>query len=252
MDINRDGSAQAGGLAPASAYDAHTTGFEQSRSSGSVTYRGSSAISQRDREAAIADRLNARSPTVAAVDPGRDASDGLYRTITNTSNQGKQLSVHDGQTGVSRGLSTGHRKAGVRASFHDDDAPMPPPLSPVRGGMTPSNSGVPILNTPAPPSSRGSTRYEPPTTTTTTQALTSQPIGSFAQSYYGHEGNYDNVPLSGITPDRATASSSQYDMPDRYDPVSPPSIYSPPQPQAPAPSFKKEPSKDSPYGGHNA
>lgn len=252
MDINRDGSAQAGGLAPASAYDAHTTGFEQSRSSGSVTYRGSSAISQRDREAAIADRLNARSPTVAAVDPGRDASDGLYRTITNTSNQGKQLSVHDGQTGVSRGLSTGHRKAGVRASFHDDDAPMPPPLSPVRGGMTPSNSGVPILNTPAPPSSRGSTRYEPPTTTTTTQAPTSQPIGSFAQSYYGHEGNYDNVPLSGITPDRATASSSQYDMPDRYDPVSPPSIYSPPPPQAPAPSFKKEPSKDSPYGGHNA
>jgi hypothetical protein len=246
---------KSGGLTPAAAaaasgmmtYDAQTTGFEQNRSSGSVTHRGSMAASQ--REAAIADRLNARSPVVPAVDPSRDANEGLYRTTTNTSNQGKQLSVYDGITGVSRGLSTGHRKAGVRASYHDDDA-MPPPLSPVAAGMTPSHSGVPILNTPAPPGSRGSTRYEPPTT----HAPTSQPgahqIGSFAQSYYGHESAYDSVPLNGITPDRATASSSQYDVPDRYDPVSPPSIYSPPQPQAPAPSFKNG-RKNSPYGGEH-
>ncbi|KAJ5896245.1 uncharacterized protein N7473_005644 [Penicillium subrubescens] len=237
---------KAGGLTPAAAaaasgmmnYEAQTTGFEQNRSSGSVTHRGSMAATQ--REAAIAD----------PVDPGRDTNDDLYRTTTNTSNQGKQLSVYDGNTGVSRGLSTGHRKAGLRASYHDEDT-MHPPLSPVAAGMTPSHSGVPILNTPAPPGSRGSTRYEPPTT----HAPTSQPqpgahqIGSFAQSYYGHEGAYDSVPLNGITPDRATASSSQYDVPDRYDPVSPPSIYSPPQPQAPAPAFRT--GRKNPYGGEH-
>jgi small-conductance mechanosensitive channel len=256
-DSKRDGSGQVGGLTPAAAaaaagmmnYDAQTTGFEQNRSSGSVTHRGSTAVSQ--REAAIADRLNARSPVVPAVDPGRDANDGLYRTTTNTSNQGNQLSVYDGNTGgIARGLSTGHRKAGARASYHDEDAQMPPRLSPVAAGMTPSHSGVPILNTPAPPGSRGSTRYEPPTTHAPTSQPGAHPIGSFAQSYYGHEGTYDSVPLNGITPDRATASSSHYDMPDRYDPASPPSIYSP-QPQAPAPTLRKG-RTDSPYGGHEA
>ncbi|OOQ82354.1 serine/threonine protein kinase [Penicillium brasilianum] len=256
-DGKRDGSGQAGGLTPAAAaaasgmmaYDAQTTGFEQNRSSGSVTHRGSLAAGQ--REAAIADRLNARSPVVPAVDPSRDDGDGLYRTATNTSNQGKQLSVYDGNTGVSRGLSTGHRKAGLRASYQEDDAAMPPPHSPMAAGMNSSYSGVPILNTPAPPSSRGSTRYEPPISHAPTSQPGAHPIGSFAQSYYGHESTYDSVPLNGITPDRATASSSQYDMPDRYDPVSPPSIYSPPQPQAPAPTLKKG-RKDSPYGEHEA
>ncbi|KAJ5176175.1 uncharacterized protein N7482_002052 [Penicillium canariense] len=254
--LNPAAAAAAGGMM---AYDAQTTGFDQGRSSGTVTHRGSTNASQ--REAAIADRLNARSPAVPSVDPARDGGDNLYRTTADNSSHGqsKQLSVNDSTAaGVTRGLSTGHRKAGVRASYASEDVPMPPPLSPAGAGTIPSHNNVPILNTPAPPGSRGSTRYEPPT-------HAPSPQGTYSQNYYhNQESNYDSVPLSGITPDRAMASS-HYEVPERYDPFSPPSIYSPQQAQAPAPALTGEDrqhesfmsrtihsrkNKDSPYGEH--
>ncbi|KAJ5673771.1 hypothetical protein N7462_009210 [Penicillium macrosclerotiorum] len=227
-----------GGLTPAAAvaagfisYDAHATGFDQGHT-GTVTHRGSTHAAS---EAAIAERLNARTP---AVEPVRDEQ-GLYRTATNTSSQGNQLSTNDGNTGVSRGLSTGHRKAGLRASYTEGDVPMPPPLSPVAAGMTPSSSNVPILGAPAPPGSRGSVRYEPPTNAPpSTQATDPHSIispGTYTQPYYHNQDNtYDSVPLHGVS----TAYTPARD--DRYDPVSSPSIYSPPQPQAPAPALTGE------------
>ncbi|EPS28772.1 hypothetical protein PDE_03718 [Penicillium oxalicum 114-2] len=241
-------SGPAGGLSPAAAaaangmvtLDAQTTGLDAHHASGSLRHRGSTATS---REAEIADRLNSRSPALAAVDPSRDGGEGLYRSTTSASHQ---LTV-DHNSSLTRGLSTGHRKSGVRASLHGEDQMQAAP-----GGMFTSHNGVPILQTPAPPSSRGSARYEPPTATSPESSST-QPnahqLGSFTQPYYSHENPYDSVPLDSITPDRATASSSHYDGTERYDPISPPSIYSPVQSRAPAQNTRRDPNdrSRSPY-----
>ncbi|KAF7717330.1 Uncharacterized protein PECH_002024 [Penicillium ucsense] len=223
--------------------DANTTGFSANRSPGSLTHRLSTATS---REAEIAERLNSRSPALAAVDPSRDGGEGLYRSTTSASNQ---LTV-DNYASLSRGLSTGHRKSGVRASYTGEDSTHAGP----HDTTSTSHGGVPILQTPAPPSSRGSARYEPPTATSpgaSSHQPNAQQLGSFTQPYYGNENPYDSVPLNSITPDRATASSSHYDGTERYDPISPPSIYSPVQSRAAAsnPNARKGPNdrSRSPY-----
>jgi hypothetical protein len=208
---------------------AQATGFDQGRSSGTVSHRGSNAL---QREAAIAERLNARPP---AADISREEeSEGLYRTTTGASSQGRQ-SVHGTVTNnvPSRGLSTGHRKAGLRASYNDEQPPMPPPLSPVHGGMTPSTSNVPILSQPAPPGSRGSVRYEPPNQGPP-HPITGSPEYDTYRRYYNQETGYEPTPVTGEgQPLSGMTDSSHYEVQDRYDPVSPPSIYSP-QPTQPA------------------
>ncbi|CAI7565665.1 unnamed protein product [Penicillium glandicola] len=237
---------------------AQSTGYDQNRS-GTVTHRGSSQTTNAEREAAIVDLLNARSPT---VDAGRDHYDAhenaLHRTITNASNQGNQLSVYNGSEGISRGLSTGHRKAGERVSYNEQDthpALRNSPLPPLAGGMTPSSSQVPILETPK-PGSRGSARYEPrphssgqDQTHSTIQTVGSPDPNPF-NNYYPHDTGYNQIPVGGYsaenTPGRdrrgsnpdisGMTASSNYQLSDRYDPVSPPSIYSPPQPAIPQPT----------------
>ncbi|KAJ5347078.1 uncharacterized protein N7506_000331 [Penicillium brevicompactum] len=197
----------------------HSSGFDQQRG-GTVTKRGSTQTTNAEREAAIVDMLNSRSP---AVDIGRDDDNALHRTATNASTHGNQLSVHNGVTGgnIARGLSTGHRKA---------------------AGMTPSSSQVPILETPK-PGSRGSARYEPrphsshgsQDQTATVQAVGSPDPNAYQGSYNQNAGynqvyGADNRDISGMT------AHSNYEISDRYDPVSPPSasIYSPPQTMPPS------------------
>ncbi|KAJ5569815.1 uncharacterized protein N7459_009245 [Penicillium hispanicum] len=277
------------GLAPAAAAggamasdSAQTSGFDQKQPSGTLTKRGSV---QQSSEAAFADQLNSRSP---AVDTARDHHEqGLYRTTTGNSSQGRQLSVK-GSAGadISREPSTGHRKAGagLRTSYNEHNSVVPP-LSPVQAGLTPSSSNVPILSTPAPPS-RGSARYEPPAQLGHNQAPTLPIIGSpesdtYNYSHYQSHDTYDAVPLGGAsadnTPERDRRSGSgppvsgmtpgsHYEVSNPYDPVSPPSIYSP-YPPAPAsaatvsegagrrPSFlsrTKRDKNDSPYAEHDA
>ncbi|KAJ5143686.1 Mechanosensitive ion channel MscS [Penicillium bovifimosum] len=228
---------------------AQSTGYDQ-RHSGTITHRGSSQTNA-EREAAIVEMLNARPP---AVDISRDDEENtLHRTTTNASNQ---ASVHNGATNtISRGLSTGHRKQGDRVSYHEQAPPPFPqvaPLSPVAAGMTPSSSQVPILETPK-PGSRGSTRYEPrphsshgqfqsqnPSQMSTIQTVGSPDPNAF-QGPYGHDTGYDPVPLAGYsaenTPGRdrrdsnpdisGVTASSNYELTDRYDPVSPPTDYFP-------------------------
>jgi small-conductance mechanosensitive channel len=222
---------------------AQSTGFDQARS-GTITHRGSTQTNA-EREAAIVEMLNVRSP---AVDVGRDDANALHRTATNTSTQGNQLSVHNGVTGnISRGLSTGHRKAGDHASFSENAAPAvpyPATLSPVPAGMTPSSSQVPILETPK-PGSRGSARYEPRPHSSgngsQSQMATVQAVGSpdpnAYQGFYSHDTGYNQVPpgySAENTPQRdisGMTAHSNYEISDRYDPVSPPSAsnYYPPQ-----------------------
>ncbi|KAJ5747643.1 uncharacterized protein N7511_009339 [Penicillium nucicola] len=231
-----------------------STGFDQGRS-GTITHRGSSQTNA-EREAAIVEMLNSRSPS--AINPGLDVDDGhaLHRTATNASNT---LSVNTA-AGVSRGLSTGHRKAGERVSYNDQDAPAVPhpPLSPVPAGLTPSTSQVPILETPK-PGSRGSACYEPRPHSSghssaqtanqsqgqgqgLSQMSTVQTVGSpdpnAYQGYYTHDTGYSQVPLGNFGAENAphrhdpisgVTASSNYELTDRYDPVSPPSVYSPPQ-----------------------
>jgi hypothetical protein len=238
---------------------AQSTGFDQGRS-GTITHRGSTQTNA-EREAAIVEMLNARSPS--AINPGLDADDGLalHRTATNASNT---LSVNNG-VGISRGLSTGHRKAGDHVSYNNREIPAVPhaPLSPVPAGLTPSSSQVPILETPK-PGSRGSARYEPrphssghssQTQTQTqnqnqnqnqghghSQMFTVQTVGSpdpnTFHGHYSHDTGYSQVPVGNFgaentshrnDPISGVTASSNYELTDRYDPVSPPSIYSPPQ-----------------------
>ncbi|CAG8010719.1 unnamed protein product [Penicillium olsonii] len=221
---------------------AQSSGFDQPRT-GTLTHRGSTQTNA-EREAAIVDMLNSRSP---AVDIGRDDGGDLHRTATNASTHGNQLSVHNGATGgnISRGLSTGHRKAGERASYNNQDAPPVPHtagLSPVPAGMTPSTSQVPILETPN-PGSRGSARYEPrphsghgnQSQMATVQAVGSPDPEAYQGGFYNQTGGYSQVSdehrdISGMT------AHSNYEISDRYDPVSPPSasIYSPPQNMPPS------------------
>ncbi|KAJ5214262.1 hypothetical protein N7449_001431 [Penicillium cf. viridicatum] len=254
---------------------AQSTGYDQARS-GTITHRGSTHTNA-EREAAIVELLNARSPT---VDAGRDNYDNhenaLHRTATNASNQGNQLNVHTGSEGLSRGLSTGHRKLGDHVSYNEHDAPRNAPLSPVPAGMTPSSSQVPILETPK-PGSRHSARYEPrphsgqDQTQSTVQMVGSPDPNPFNGGYYSHDTGYNQIPVGGYSAENTPAlgrrdsnpdisgvtASSNYQLSDRYDPVSPPSIYSPPQPSLTqqtaayntAPLRKKD---KSPYGEHEA
>lgn len=224
--------------------------LDQGRS-GTITHRGSTHAAQ-STEAALAERLNTRTPT---VDTSRDEREpDMYRTTTNSSAQGRQLSVHGNQSGsagsVSREPSTGHRKAGTRISYNEEvgAAPVPPPLSPVHAGMTPSSSAVPILGTPA-PGSCSSVRYEPPSQETLNRAPTLPIIGSpetgtYNTSYYSrsNENPYDPAVVGSRTGSRnhrpgsgGLQAGAHYD-PERYDPVSPPSAYSPSHPTAPAPA----------------
>ncbi|KAI2699589.1 hypothetical protein CBS147332_8181 [Penicillium roqueforti] len=263
---------------------AQSTGYDQDRA-GTVTHRGSTQTNatqtNAEREAAIVELLNARSPT---VDIGRDHYNGhesaLHRTASNASHQ-THLNVPHGSEGINRGLSTGHRKAGDRASFQEQDThpalrnPQAP-LSPVPAGMTPSSSQVPILETPK-PGSRGSARYEPRPHASQDEKSTIQMLGSpdpnRFDGYYSHDTGYNQIPLGGYsaenTPGRdrrdsnpnisSVTASSNYQLSDRYDPASSPSLYSPPQPQPTvpqqavtyntAPLRKKE---KSPYGEHEA
>ncbi|KAJ5242972.1 uncharacterized protein N7469_001299 [Penicillium citrinum] len=218
------GFAASEGLSPNTA---QTTGFDHKRSSGTITKRGSQAS-----EAAIADRLNLRSP---AVDVARDngSNAGLYRTTTNASNQSQSLSVNNGTSGnIQRGLSTGHRKAGTHISYQGQEADVPRPLSPVRAGMTPSNSEVPILQAPAPPGSRGSARYEPSGNQQRSSIIASPEAGYTSTYYYNQENPFDPVSTHGMSAAQHSQErppSQHYEM-DRYDPVSPPSVHSTPQP----------------------
>ncbi|KAJ5963678.1 uncharacterized protein N7479_003554 [Penicillium vulpinum] len=256
---------------------AQSTGYDQDRS-GTITHRGSTQTNA-EREAAIVEMLNARSPT---VDAGRDIHDShenaLQRIATNASNQGNQLNVHSGSETIG-GLSTGHRKLGDRVSYHEQDAhfaPRNPPLSPVRAGMTPSSSQVPMLETPK-PGSRHSARYEPrphsnEDQTQSTIQMVGSPDPNPFNGYYTHDTGYNQIPVGGYsvenTPGRdrsgsnpnisGVTASSNYQLSDHYDPVSPPSIYSPPQsvaPQQAAPPYNPGPlrKKDkSPYGEHES
>lgn len=206
-----------------------TTGFDQGRS-GTITHRGSTNAGQ-SSEAAFAERLNARTP---AVDATRDDEPDLYRTATNASNQGNQ----PGTTGsVSRELSTGHRKAGTRVSYNEEHGHAPAPLSPVHAGLTPSSSAVPILGNPAPPGSRGSTCYEPPSHADNLDRAPSLPIigspetGTYNTSYYQSQNTDDTASASGAHNHHTAPFESE-----RYEPVSPPSIYSPMHPTPPAPA----------------
>ncbi|KAJ5112362.1 hypothetical protein N7532_000407 [Penicillium argentinense] len=220
-------AAAAAGLSTAdtlSPNTAQSSGFDPKRSSGTIHKRGSQAS-----EAAIADRLNSRSP---AVDVGRDdgTNADLYRTTTNASGQGQTLSVKDGVSGVQRGLSTGHRKAGAHVSYASEEGNVPP-LSPIRAGMTPSTSEVPILGNPAPPGSRGSARYEP-TSHNQSSIIGSPETGTYNTSYYRTQENpFNPVSTRGVS---AEQHQDHHHEMDRYDPVSPTSIYSPPQPAHPA------------------
>ncbi|KAJ5502313.1 Mechanosensitive ion channel MscS [Penicillium fimorum] len=257
---------------------AQSTGYDQARS-GTVTHRGSTHTNA-EREAAIVEMLNARSPT---ADTSRDHNgsyeNALYRTTTNTSNQGTQLNMHTGGEGLNRGLSTGHRKAGDRVSYNEQDihpAHRNAPLSPVPAGMTPSSSQVPILETPK-PGSRGSARYEPRPHSGHDQNLsTVQMVGSPDPNpfngYYAQDTGYNQIPVGGYsaqnTPGRdrrgsdpnisGVTASSNYQLSDPYDPISPPSIYSPPHPTGPqqvASTYNTPPPRkkdNSPYGGHKA
>ncbi|KAJ5113268.1 hypothetical protein N7456_001802 [Penicillium angulare] len=253
---------------------AQASGFDQKRSSGTVSHRGSTHAAV--DEAAIADRLNARPPAVS-VSPGLDEQDNpLQRTTTGSSSQGARQSVNAGGAGVAREPSKGHRKAGTRMSYGGQE-PMPAPLSPVPAGLTPSTSNVPILQAPVPPGSRGSTRYEPPPHIGQQQQQQGQvpthPIigspesGTYNTSYYQSQhadhGNYETVPLGGF----GNNTAGHYET-ERYDPVSPPSVYSPPHQIAPEttttaegpegrrPSFisrtLKRDKDRSPYGEHDA
>lgn len=243
-----------------------STGVEHKRSSGTLTQRGSTAAS----EAAIADRLNSR-PPVANI--GLEENENpLQRTTTGSSSQGARQSISNtAGASVAREPSRGHRKAGTRASYTEEPMP-PPPLSPVQAGLTPSTSNVPILSTPAPPGSRGSARYEPPTQVAPDQP--SHPIigspesGTYNTSYYQSHSTdpnvYENVHLGGFGAHPGMTAGSHYETTERYDPVSPPSLYSPPHAPAAAatadgagrrPSFlsrtlKRD--KNSPYGDHEA
>ncbi|KAJ5373264.1 Mechanosensitive ion channel MscS [Penicillium concentricum] len=257
---------------------AQSTGYDQARS-GTVTHRGSTHTNA-EREAAIVEMLNARPPTVdISRDHNGSHEDALQRTTTNTSNQGNQLNVHTGGEGLNRGLSTGHRKAGDRVSYSEQDihpAHRNAPLSPVPAGMTPSSSQVPILETPK-PGSRGSARYEPrPHSGQDQNQSTVQMVGSPDPNpfngYYAHDTGYNHIPVGGYsaenTPGRdrrdsnpnisGVTANSNYQLSDPYDPVSPPSIYSPPQstvPQQAANTYNTAPlrKKDkSPYGEHEA
>ncbi|KAJ5938664.1 hypothetical protein N7466_001798 [Penicillium verhagenii] len=256
---------------------AQATGIEKRRSSGTLKNRGSSNAS----EAAIAAGLNTRSHN---FDLAPEDNNALHRTTTNNSTQGaRQLSVHS--TSIGREPSTGHRKAGLRVAYNDQDSIPMPQLSPVPAGLTPSTSAVPILQTPAPPGSRGSARYEP-TSHFQGQEQAQQSIrpiigspesGTYNTSYYNSraDGNnhYESVELGGFSGDHAQShpypssnhSQSGYEVPERYDPVSPPSLYSPPQQNIPPletedqsgrrPSFlsrtlKRD--KSNQYGEHDA
>lgn len=220
---------------------AQATGIDRKRSSGTLTQRGSTNPAN---EAAIAAALNTRS---SHADLGPEDNNALHRTVTNASSTGaRQLSVNNGVTGsIAREPSTGHRKAGLRVSYNEHE-PMPPPLSPVPAGLTPSASTVPILQTPAPPGSRGSARYEPTShipnpdqsRPTILPIIGSPESGTYNTSYYNSRSDsnnpYESVELGGFNSEHArhqeypsAGSQSQYD--ERYDPVSPPSIYSPPQ-----------------------
>ncbi|KAJ5725661.1 uncharacterized protein N7483_007018 [Penicillium malachiteum] len=244
---------------------AQATGVDQNRSSGTITHRGSTNAAN---EAAIADRLNARSP---AVHIGYEEQENPLQRIITASSQGAQrTSVNNGVTGsVAREPSKGHRKAGTRVSYTDQE-PMPP-LSPVQAGLTPSTSNVPILQNPAPPGSRGSVRYEPPSQPPLNNPLPPPPEpGNYTNYYQAHNAQnehtaYENVPLGGFNVPQTTVpmsgitASSHYD--DRYDPVSPPSVYSPQHPAAAEvsarrPSFLartlKRDKHHTPYGGHDA
>ncbi|KGO77061.1 Mechanosensitive ion channel MscS [Penicillium italicum] len=252
---------------------AQSTGYDQARS-GTITHRGSTQTNA-EREAAIVELLNARSPT---VDAGRDNYDShenaLYRTATNASHQGNQLNVQNGSEGITRGLSTGHRKLGDHVSYDEPDhypAPRNAPLSPVPAGMTPSSSQVPILETPQ-PGHRSSARYEPrPHSGQDQNQSTVQMVGSpdpnpFTGGYYAHDTGYNQIPVGGYSAENTPArdrrdsnpnisgvtAASNYQLSDQYDPVSPPSIYSPPQ-QATAYNTAPLRNKDkSPYGEREA
>ncbi|KAJ5105526.1 hypothetical protein NUU61_002873 [Penicillium alfredii] len=248
---------------------AQSTGFDHGRS-GSVYQRGSGAAAQSQREAAYAEQLNSRAPTVDATRDEREQ--GLYRTATN-STQGQQPNAQGGGAGdntnaPSRGLSTGRRKEGTRTSYNEHGVPSlpaPSPLSPVHSGLTPSTSDVPILGAPTPPS-RGSARYEPrPLSQPQSQAQAPQlPYNNnnsnnqgivspnpAAYNTYSPANAYDPVHVTGVSaehtpmrnhrfdsgpPISGITASSNYDFHDRYDPVSPSSLHSPPPPPAPAPA----------------
>ncbi|KAJ6103783.1 hypothetical protein N7486_004005 [Penicillium sp. IBT 16267x] len=220
---------------------AQSTGIDRKRSSGTLTQRGSINPSS---EAAIAAGLTTRS---SHVDLDPEDNNALHRTVTNASSQGaRQLSVNNGVTGsMGREPSTGHRKAGLRVSYNGHD-PMPPLLSPVPAGLTPSTSSVPILQTPAPPGSRGSARYDPPshipnpdqTRPTILPIIGSPESGTYNTSYYnsrsGNNNEYESVELGGFNgeqtrPHEYPSAGSQSHYEERYDPISPPSIYSPTQ-----------------------
>ncbi|EKV14797.1 Serine/threonine protein kinase [Penicillium digitatum PHI26] len=228
---------------------AQSTGHEQTRS-GTITHRGSSQTNA-EREAAIVEMLNARSPT---VDAGRDNYDSrenaLHRTATNASYQSNQLSVHNGSEGITRGLSTGHRKLGEHVSYNEhgrQSAPRNASLSPVPAGMTPSSSQVPTLEPPK-PGSRSSARYEPrPHSGQDQNQSTVQIVGPpnpFNGGHYAHDSGYNQIPIGTFSAENTSerdrrdsnpdisgvTASSNYQLSDPYDPVSPPSMYSPPQP----------------------
>lgn len=220
-----NGAAAADSLSPDTA---RTSGMDQNRNAGTLTQRGSANNPHLSTEAAIASHLNAR----PAADVIRD--EGLQRMPSNTSASGPN------EDRVSRALSVGQRKAGTRASQQHD--PFPPQLSPAPIGLTQSNSNVPILNDPAPPGSRGSARYEPPShTTESNQIIGSPDPNTFNTNYYAQvrnqENAYESIPLDGYNsvphehpPASGLTSSSHY--PESYDPMSPPSAYSPAQPTA--------------------
>ncbi|KAJ6172049.1 hypothetical protein N7470_001116 [Penicillium chermesinum] len=221
-DDKDDKPAEDGGIKPAAAANgvaaagtmspdtARASGFDQNQNTGKLTQRGSANNPDLSTEAAIASQLNARPPI-----PINDIivqESGLQRVPTGASSP-------DRNPDISRALSTGQRKAGTRAS--QQGGPFPSQL-PVPAGLTQSNSNVPILNDPAPPGSRGSARYEPPAHATGAQSnpiIGSPDPNTYNTSYYSQTQNHQN-----------NTYDSHY--PESYDPVSPPSIYSPPQPDA--------------------
>lgn len=231
--------AAAGGLVTTSQNTGQSTGVDNRLSSGSIYHRGSANLTQ-SSEAAIADRLNSRSP---GADIARD--------------DGNQEGLQPGAGAEpSRAPSTGRRKAGLRTS-NDLSASIPAPLSNIHAGTAPSSSGVPILGTPVPPS-RGSARYEPPSQQFQDRDHPLPNIFSPERDYQGtyltyqpHQSAYDPVPVeggsrddrdrrSGSGPPVSALEPGQYYTPSRYDPVSPPSLYPlsppPPPPAAPVPA----------------
>ncbi|KAJ6013846.1 hypothetical protein N7540_008437 [Penicillium herquei] len=156
---------------------AAASGFDRGQQSGTLHRREKA----QDSEAAMADKLNSRSSALEI--PGED---GLYRTKSNGTSISSQshLAVGDGASGskISRGLSTGHRKAGTSINDVDDNAANNElrRLSSVRSGISP------ISDTPMMGAAASGATYQT-TSPFSLPTITTQESGTYNVSHYQNQ-----------------------------------------------------------------